>query len=764
MGADAITSPPTRAKALFNHWAGPPVLIILIGLVCLSPLWTSRGVVYSKHSDIIAEHLGVKALGQRSVDLHGRLPLWNPHMNCGAPAFAAPESMYVFPFDLLYLFLPLDRATNGVILLNVVLAGLTMYLFCRGFLNHRASALFCGVAYMVSYRYLSMIHAGWLPKMSMYALTPLLFWSCDRVLRLPGVRRSAVWAGIVGLCFMQSDMQGLYYSGLGCLLFAGVRLIRQERALRLRGLGCLAAGGILGVMFSAPVLFPRIEFAALSSRAEPTYEFFVMQPPVLKDTKTFLDPLDEGGARDEFWEKNFYFGRWLYPLCIVGVVGRRRSSGFLLAAMLGVLLLCFNTPALKLLYTCLPGFGLFRQSSKLLLLGQFILLLLGGLGADVLLADRERHRIVSRLFPVLMICAAGIALYPTSSLGTYARCAMVLTIGLAGASVLLPRLGAGVLSVLLLALPGVDAGVRFGRRIETRPLQEAIPRHAFLEALRRDVVRGRTAAIGRTTIPYGMAGCYDVELANGFTALNLKHYLEYFAVLQYGDPNRGPKGPWIWTDLNAMTKPQMLQAMDVEYLVANQPYDFDPIGYEKTAAFENVPVFSLYRGIVHVPVHVYRRRDRLGAAFFATSVRAVSDEAASLHAVASAESPRDAYVLGLDVDPNGIGGTGGAARMVRQGIDEYEYQVDSRGRNLLILSQVWYPGWRAVLEGRPVRLYRTNHAWMACIVPPGSHRLRLEMTCPRFWQGLAATGAAGVAMAAWFMVERRRWTPRAKPT
>jgi uncharacterized membrane protein YfhO len=97
----------------------------------------------------------------------------------------------------------------------------------------------------------------------------------------------------------------------------------------------------------------------------------------------------------------------------------------------------------------------------------------------------------------------------------------------------------------------------------------------------------------------------------------------------------------------------------------------------------------------------------------------------------------DAQVLGWD---GGEGGTlnyaGGTARMTRRGENVYEYQVDSAGSNFLILSQVWYPGWRAALDGRAVPLYRTNHALLGLVVPPGRHALKLEMTSPALDAGL----------------------------
>ncbi len=255
-----------RSHAWLGAW-----LIVAVAMGLLYPLWIRHEIVYSKHSDIVAEHLSIKTIGRRAILDEGHFPLWNPSMNGGAPAFANPQSMYLFPLDLLYLVLPLDIATNLVVLLNVVLAGLAMFLLSRRIFKRWAAALFCALAYMLSYRYLAMIHAGWLPKMSMYALTPLLFWACVRLLERPDRRRVVLLAIVVALALLQGDMQQLYYSGLGCLVYVVIRVARVTPPLRIRACLSLIVAGVLGVMLAAPALLPRLEFASLSTRTAADY-------------------------------------------------------------------------------------------------------------------------------------------------------------------------------------------------------------------------------------------------------------------------------------------------------------------------------------------------------------------------------------------------------------------------------------------------------------------------------------------------------------
>ncbi len=49
----------------------------------------------------------------------------------------------------------------------------------------------------------------------------------------------------------------------------------------------------------------------------------------------------------------------------------------------------------------------------------------------------------------------------------------------------------------------------------------------------------------------------------------------------------------------------------------------------------------------------------------------------------------------------------------------------SRG-GLLVLSETYYPGWKAWLDDRPTQIYSTDIALRGVIVPAGAHRVRME--------------------------------------
>jgi uncharacterized membrane protein YfhO len=53
-------------------------------------------------------------------------------------------------------------------------------------------------------------------------------------------------------------------------------------------------------------------------------------------------------------------------------------------------------------------------------------------------------------------------------------------------------------------------------------------------------------------------------------------------------------------------------------------------------------------------------------------------------------------------------------------------QVEAASDGLLVLSETWYPGWTATIDGRPTKVLRANHTLRAVPLTAGSHEVRFE--------------------------------------
>jgi hypothetical protein len=76
----------------------------------------------------------------------------------------------------------------------------------------------------------------------------------------------------------------------------------------------------------------------------------------------------------------------------------------------------------------------------------------------------------------------------------------------------------------------------------------------------------------------------------------------------------------------------------------------------------------------------------------------------------------------------------------------------SQGRSLLVMSEMFYPGWKAAVDGKPATIIPVNHALRGVVVPSGTSTVHLQYAPDSVRIGLALTlaaCAACLALAVW---------------
>ena len=166
-----------------------------------------------------------------------------------------------------------------------------------------------------------------------------------------------------------------------------------------------------------------------------------------------------------------------------------------------------------------------------------------------------------------------------------------------------------------------------------------------------------------------------------------------------------------------------------------------------------------YRLILSGDVKMYENLDVLPRAFVVPAWTWQPDVASSVEAMASPDFRpwREAVVVGEGAS------IAHEARPVRVEIVKYRPEevvvhAHLEGDGLLILTDAYYPGWRATLNGERRPIYQVDGLFRGLMVPAGDHEIVLSYESRPFLIGRAISLVALLMIVLLLVVERRRRT------
>jgi hypothetical protein len=96
----------------------------------------------------------------------------------------------------------------------------------------------------------------------------------------------------------------------------------------------------------------------------------------------------------------------------------------------------------------------------------------------------------------------------------------------------------------------------------------------------------------------------------------------------------------------------------------------------------------------------------------------------------------------------------------RYDLNEVTLSVRTPVTGYLVLSDVYYPGWQAMVNDQPTEVLRADYVFRAVQIPPGEHVVRMTFD-PWTWRvGLTISLATWLAVGAWSVRRRRLSAPK----
>ena len=720
----------TPVKSLLDGWL--PIGLVAIGPVVLFGPVLVRGHVLYWGTPL----LQFVPWRTYAFDLirQGRLPLWNPLLGMGVPLLANHQSALLYPPNWILAFTAAGWGEGLLVLVHLVFAGVGTVILLRrlgiGDLGQAVGgiAFACGSTLVARAGFFSLNAAAsffpWLVLCADIASTAVE--SASSRSRLGAI---AALAGVLGLQALAGHAQTMAYS----LLFAAAWSVWRAANLggwsavgRLGGIWLAAV--VLGLGLAAAQLFPTAEYLIESSRGTGlqetgalTYSFWPWRAIGLVLPGLFGSPaVGDYWGYGNYWEDALYLG--ILPLLMAisaalhaGRLGREpgRTRTFLLiaAAIAFLLALGANTPFFPFLFRTVPFFDVFNAPTRFNLITTFSLALLAGIGAELWARPTGRALYWARLGTaaaggvlVLGIAAANAPTGLRDSFGrSFAMAGWWLLVAGALALAWPARVGrrwATIVAVvvtldLVIAGSGLNPTAPAAIYRETTALAAQTGRdhrlYLYPEAERvlkfdrthrfdsfqseLDPRRIRESGLPNTTMLDGLPS------ANNFDPLLPARYVDWISALVLA-PSAGQE--------------DRLRLMDVGWLGGDVGSEAPWVAYGRVPGAQRARL---------VPQAV-----------------AVEDRAAALRALDAPDfNPSREVVLEAPPDVALLEGGGGDVEVLPNADPtRVDVKVEGAAGGWLLLSDIWFPGWSASVDGAPVVAYPADGAFRAVWVPPGS--------------------------------------------
>ncbi|MEJ5286039.1 MAG: hypothetical protein CH6_4207 [Candidatus Kapaibacterium sp.] len=681
------------------------------------------------------------------------------------------------------------------VLFFYILYGVGVYWLLRIKEFQRTVALISAFAAVFSTYVITWIMIGHNTKPIVLAMFPYLFIFVDKLKQRFSFLNFAFLIIAFAVMFVGNHLQMIFYGGLALAIYilydfvAGI--FKKENLIpkvRTAVLTAVALG--LAFLMSADRYFSTFEYAPYSVRGsapivkihtdknqkadKSDYDYATMWSYHPKELFTFIIPSYFGfGIRDfrdgkvsTYWgtkeseDSPPYMGILILALAIVGLIFYRKDTfvqALFLIALFGVFLsFGKNVPFLyNLFYHYFPSFSKFRAPSMALVLVHFVVPIFAAFGFRALSEMRknpEKYKrtvvwiavlplvflLIAFFFSAFMkstyISAVGASeVYQSyaKAYGTeivselqefvwsktiqdfYVNAIFLIAFGFFSALYIQNKIQFTTLVAIVGILTVIDLFRIDSERMEYSKEGDAKTvfeeRRDIYDFIKRDTSVFRIADFSAN--PANLSAYYLVENINGYHAAKLRVYQDLMDVANM----EGMEGstsqlynPFLWNLLNVkyIVLTRKLEGVEPIYQGANfQAFVYPNFGFYPRA-------FFVKTAVVEKPLEILNHLKR------------------------GDFNPIDTMFVERQIQVSNVGYDSNAKVTIVEKKNEYiKFKTETSVNSLLFVSEIYYPYWKAFVDGKETEIIKANYAFRAVLVPAGTHTLEMKLTSPGFERG-----------------------------
>jgi hypothetical protein len=717
----------------------------------------------------------------------GELPLWNPYVMAGHPIYADGVTKIFSPALLFYTFLDVPLGYSVARVAELLFAAIFTYAFLTGIGLRPEAGLVGSLALAFSSH--SMFHLTGLGWMGGLMWFPLILLFADRAIRRNSLAQAALAGVFLAMQFFCGYIPNqIYYVGAVALyyfFFLGPKRFVAPCAITLA----------VGLALSATQWVPVVELLGHSNRyIVPTQIGYVYLPPWYLATLIFPNLFGQsydaramrlfmplGVSHDHI----LYFGAVAFVMALLGVYwswrGRDESGRRTLFFVLLAALALFAMMAAPLYVHVTKYIPVLRTIRVVVRAGVVFVLAasaLAAIGADLLLSLRlnflVRFYVLARGLFRSVAASALVAVAASYAIRHYGvldqasadrkvefirKAALFLSEQFAppGAGILVP-LGMLAATCALIRLLVME---KLSRRSSFYAIFFLLIADLFWNGLHYNPTFDRSRIFPRTQMTDLVKSLPPGRVLVAPSDLDTNRRLDE---LPGGEKIIAPPNTLLPYEIAAVTgKDQLFPRWYREFcsLVEPQP-ELSHVVFDRLSSryFDMLNVrYVLTRPGLEVPrdykllataegLHLYENPSAMPRVFLVRGAIIAPGEADALRILSDPNfNPRESAVVTAPA-PGIEASESGSARITGEKLNSISIEVEGRSSALLVLSDNYYPGWRAQIDGEPVEILRANHTMRAVMVPAGRHIVSFVFSPASFiWSSWASLAAAAVLIA-----------------
>ena len=764
------------------------LLTCVVGTMLLAYPALSGQFLVNVYSDQYIAGYSFREFGARVLRATGGFALWNPYLFGGMPYVGAMHGDIFYPTAFMRLVMPTDVAMTWGMIIHYILGGYATYVFLRALGMKFTGALVGAVAYMLSGWNASYVNPGHDGKIFVGAMLPLIL-----LCVLRGVRDGKNWswgalAAFVGLGMLSPHPQLMSYLLMGAGLFAlyvafGMGAVSPERGVAFRRLGFALGAITLGFAISAIQYLPVMEYTPFSPRAggkdyafATSYSF----PPV----ELFNTLIPEfTGILDKYWGPNRihhhseYVGAAVWLLVVAAFRSKIRGRNTWFFAGMVVLFTLWAlggfTPFYQLIYNLVPGSKFYRAPSTVFFMAAFATAVLAGYGAQGLVdVAPSRRFLIAGAGAIGLILVLGVTGALSGVAASFAAPEVSDLVDRNSGDLLLGSVRAMAFAGLALTIALLRARQRFSAAVATWALT------AIVVVDQVSVMRQYWRFLPPASVTFATDPA--IEYIRKATAANPGRVLEIsprVAGSAPRDPNLGRSG---------------LMAYGIRQVAGyhgNELRRFDDLLGEQNLANPNFWQLAnarfFYTDLVEPPLQGAKlvagpARDAAGSMIYlyelpgdnraawvapamikaadSVTLTTILDPRFPVHSVAIFNDSASIKAAQLSAPPTPLE-LNVTITTYDAGAISLKLSAPAPAGSALVVSENFYPGWNATVDGSPVTASRAMYSLIGVPLPTGARQVELRFTSASFQKGklitLVAIGLTLLMFIGGIVIDRR---------